>query len=498
MLDIDLDLLKFIINPNMDYIKEDIKHLEQLYLQGLPEEEYKRKKEKYDQTIYIFLEDIELEVIFLNQLIEDIYMNFASFFSINLKENDENFISDILDLNNCIYFVDDCHLNILKNDIKNYLTNVMNTSDNNKDKSLAKQAIEYLNSLISKYDQIYEIIEPIIKEVEEFQNYKQQFKRTVLLKIMKTQRYLFNKKEKKIINESKNYDEILKLFQNKMKDYYEVNEYFNFYDENKFLINNLNKIKKIIDITIEHYHNYLKTKYNEYYNQLIYEKIYKKLKNNSKILNDFNDIIYEITHEVIEHAREQNLMFYYECTYKDKVLNIVFMNNLSIFLNKLDYKEFYISLCHELGHAQDSNTDFTPDLDFIYEIYVQYRAWKKLLNDNNKSFTQDIHFSDDCHHNNYIFMLIDIFEEYKNYFEDFCNTDNEQIIIDLLGIENIKKINDFNYEKAQKDYEYANEYLKFADNLLNEVRKKDKRNKYIKAKKKYDNEILRNGISIYK
>lgn len=70
MLDIDLDLLKFIVNPNMNYIKEDIKHLEQLYLQGLSEEEYKRKKEKFDHTIYIFLDDLVFEEYLLNRLIK--------------------------------------------------------------------------------------------------------------------------------------------------------------------------------------------------------------------------------------------------------------------------------------------------------------------------------------------------------------------------------------------------------------------------------------------
>ena len=114
MTDEKLKLLKFIVNPNMDYIQADIKHLEQLYLQGLSEEEYKRKKEKFDQTIYIFLDDLVFEEYLLNRLIKKIYTEFANFFSINLNSKD-NFINDILESSNYLNLSDDYHLNLLKN-----------------------------------------------------------------------------------------------------------------------------------------------------------------------------------------------------------------------------------------------------------------------------------------------------------------------------------------------------------------------------------------------
>ena len=68
MLDIDLEFLSFILNPSYDYIKDDIKVIQDAYLEDTPLTELDKKRNNFNQTMHLFYNNID-EIDFFLKLI---------------------------------------------------------------------------------------------------------------------------------------------------------------------------------------------------------------------------------------------------------------------------------------------------------------------------------------------------------------------------------------------------------------------------------------------
>ena len=140
MLDVDINFLKFLIDPSYEYIMEDIKVIQDKYLSGITIEESCKKLNNFSDVNYLFLTKIDDLHTFLTnfnlKIIEEVYIKFGNFFGINLKEElrDNNFISSILLDNNIKKVSEDLDLTIFRTNIYKFLLDIVKNSNNLKEK----------------------------------------------------------------------------------------------------------------------------------------------------------------------------------------------------------------------------------------------------------------------------------------------------------------------------------------------------------------------------
>lgn len=138
-----------------------------------------------------------------------------------------------------------------------------------------------------------------------------------------------------------------------------------------------------------------------------------------------------------------------------------------------------------MGHAYDGQLFnlykiFRKEFNILGEKYVDYRSIKLIDNliYSKKINKNSIFLSTYSTYSNYIFLLIDIFEKHKEYFDKYLKHDSMKPLGDLMGrdllYEIISKIEEFDINKARTNEEYANYYLDYADNLLERIDTKQK------------------------
>lgn len=507
MLDIDINFLKFLLNPNYEYISNDIKTIENYYLYNTKQEYLNDKIKIFNNTIYLFVNDInELKTFieeFNNSLIEEVYIKFASFFNISLNKkitNNNNFIEEILNKNNIKYLYQDTNLNILTKDIKTYL--IKNSND-----KLAIKSLNYLNELLIKYQNIYNILIPYIKTIEDVEKKRKEITIKILKKIMLENKHLLTSNEIYIINNTNNYNEINVIFSNKFnllfKNIYkydndetilDISDFINKFNDN--IINTeitLSKInyrsKKIMYKDKEAILKIIEdvNKYNLIYNKL-WKNTRKKLFINQlnvqleKIINN-KEIIYFLSNSFFEsfEKNKDGHAFSTKLKFNDDI-NISFtisktLKNVCVTDNTLGIQLYHV-LSHEIKHTYYSKKiNTTKDINnLLLEPYIDYSSIKVLIELINLGFFQKKGTTNLILNSSYSdtnFMLIDLFSNYYEYFEQCLSKRNLKPLINLIGEDTfnelLDKLNSFDLNKAIVDSQYRESYLNYSNSLLDKI-----------------------------
>lgn len=556
MLNIDLDFLNFLVNPNESYIKEDILAIKKEYLKNSSLKTLKTKLNNFNKPKPILLTTIDDLRYFLFQinssLIEEVYYSFAKLFNIKIKNNIEgnNFIETILLDNDIDNIHEDENLIILRTKVRDYLINIIESTTNEKDKSLAESSIKYLDKLLRYYDSIKKILEPKEKLVQELKQ-KRKEKSTILLKkLIKEHSYLLSEEKRKMLEENPNIDirKILhkeklfrmffctindgeiepismgKLIHFKSNSEYSISERKEILKENgidiekeNIDINDIDTILKKLNYTyisngktykglellekleedINTYNKLYKDVIEDYILTIKKDELHEIIKNlviktfkdsNTPNLNKYIDSITNGILNYIKHSKNTISGFTYTIksnqdnipeALKKIIEEIPFQTYVLFPLRSVKIKRnqlinsFYFTLSHELGHIYTPQNETSKDYELLNEIYNDYRSDKIVFNllCNGHFQKKRIKFKKETNlYSQYTFFLIDLFEEYKNTFEEF--TDNDKIIklIELMGYEtfrdllidliNLKKENIKNNETQEKYLNKSKLYLR--------------------------------------
>ena len=556
MLNIDLDFLNFLVNPNESYIKEDILAIKKEYLKNSSLKTLKTKLNNFNKPKPILLTTIDDLRYFLFQinssLIEEVYYSFAKLFNIKIKNNIEgnNFIETILLDNDIDNIHEDENLIILRTKVRDYLINIIESTTNEKDKSLAESSIKYLDKLLRYYDSIKKILEPKEKLVQELKQ-KRKEKSTILLKkLIKEHSYLLSEEKRKMLEENPNIDirKILhkeklfrmffctindgeiepismgKLIHFKSNSEYSISERKEILKENgidiekeNIDINDIDTILKKLNYTyisngktykglellekleedINTYNKLYKDVIEDYILTIKKDELHEIIKNlviktfkdsNTPNLNKYIDSITNGILNYIKHSKNTISGFTYTIksnqdnipeALKKIIEEIPFQTYVLFPLRSVKIKRnqlinsFYFTLSHELGHIYTPQNETSKDYELLNEIYNDYRSDKIVFNllCNGHFQKKRIKFKKETNlYSQYTFFLIDLFEEYKNTFEEFADNDKIIKLIELMGYEtfrdllidliNLKKENIKNNETQEKYLNKSKLYLR--------------------------------------
>lgn len=516
MLDIDLDFLTFLLNPSCNYLADEIKLIEESYLSKTDNNLIEEKRKIFDNSIYVFANDIgELRSFikeFSKNLIEEVYIKFGDFFNISLKdEPSNNFIRTILLNNNINSLSGDTKLKVLKNDIRNYLIDIINNSSNTAYKDLAQNALVYLDKLIKKYDSIYEVLMPYITMLENEEEKRKKITTKILKKIMIKNKHLLDENEYSIITSSNTYEDINNIFSNKFSTFFK-----NIYDYNNddFILdisdtvesiafNTKDSEEKLKTLNISYKNMYTgkeaisqmiidAQKYNAIYNRLwkYNRKVFftSQLKSQLKKFIDSETINNKLANAFFESLNNNKKGHAFSCsmnfTSKNENISVSFqvckpLKNIRFINNELGSLMFFL-ICHEIKHIYDSKTScISKDIfNLIFEPYSDFVATNKMLELINSGFLTKGNIKNiilDTAYSDTNFILLDLFENYQEYFEQCLAQGNTYPLIELMGENIFKKLiyslENFNLEKAKTtdNSQYGEGYLKYADKLLNEI-----------------------------
>lgn len=526
MLNIDLDFLNFLVNPNESYIKEDILAIKKEYLKNSSLKTLKTKLNNFNKPKPILLTTIDDLRYFLFQinssLIEEVYYSFAKLFNIKIKNNIEgnNFIETILLDNDIDNIHEDENLIILRTKVRDYLINIIESTTNEKDKSLAESSIKYLDKLLRYYDSIKKILEPKEKLVQELKQ-KRKEKSTILLKkLIKEHSYLLSEEKRKMLEENPNIDirKILhkeklfrmffctindgeiepismgKLIHFKSNSEYSISERKEILKENRIDIekenidiNDIDTILKKLNYTyisngktykglellekleedINTYNKLYKDVIEDYILTIKKDELHEIIKNLvTKTLKDsnttnLNKYIDSITNGILNYIKySKNTISGFTYTIKSNqdnipeglkelVEEIPFQTYVLFPLRSVKVKRnqlvnsFYFTLSHELGHIYTPQNETSKDYELLNEIYNDYRSDKIVFNllCNGHFQKKRIKFKKETNlYSQYTFFLIDLFEEYKNTFEEFADNDKIIKLIELMGYETFRDL----------------------------------------------------------
>ena len=526
MLNIDLEFIDFLVNPNEDYIKDDIQAIKKEYLRQSSFETLKNKFNNFNKAKPILLTTIDDLRYFLFQinssLIEEVYYRFAKSFNIKIKNNIEgnNFIETILLDNDIDNIHEDENLIILRTQIRDYLINITETTTNEKDKSLAESSIKYLDKLLRYYDSIKKILEPKENLVKELTKKIKEKSEIILKSLIKQHSYLLSEEKRKILEENPNIDirKILhkeklfrmffctindgeiepismgKLIHFKSNSEYSISERTEILKENgidiekeNIDINDIDTILKKLNYTyisngktykglellekleedINTYNKLYKDVIEDYILTIKKDELHEIIKNLViKTLKDsnttnLNKYIDSITNGILNYIKySKNTISGFTYTIKSNQDNIpealkklieeipfqtyvLFpLRSVKIKRNQL-INSFYFTLSHELGHIYTPQNETSKDYELLNEIYNDYRSDKIVFNllCNGHFQKKRIKFKKETNlYSQYTFFLIDLFEEYKNTFEEFADNDKIIKLIELMGYETFRDL----------------------------------------------------------
>ena len=218
MVDIDLDLLNFIVNPSYDYIKDKIKLLSCAYIEEYGEE-YREKIEKNLASInYVFYATNDDVINFISKFkdnfIADVYRTLVDKFEIG---DNDNFIKKGLYQYGMVDYVNDMDLKIFRTDIRDFFIEIKNSTDNNYETKFLDDVIEYIDKVINKFDKIEQIFKSHLEKANSISINKLKLKQQLQKEFLKKHGYLLNGEEFDLLIDSNDIDN--KLAQFNLEDY---------------------------------------------------------------------------------------------------------------------------------------------------------------------------------------------------------------------------------------------------------------------------------------
>lgn len=169
MLDIDIDFLKFLLWPtSFEYLHDKILLIKEEYIREYGEENRNLIENNFDNIYYIFLEDIDkcLEFIdeFSSSLVRDIFNKVIMIFNFEDCPDISCFISNLYNEQNFSQLEEDKDLYFINVLIKPYVNEKIVTS-NDKEKLMLIEKLSFLDVYLNKYNEIKSLLDLKLKEI---------------------------------------------------------------------------------------------------------------------------------------------------------------------------------------------------------------------------------------------------------------------------------------------------------------------------------------------
>lgn len=234
LLDIDLDELKFLIEPSYEFLKDKIPYIMEAYIREYGEEYREHIKENYDKVSYIFLNTMDDVNSFIHkfrkQIVIEAYKPLFLAFNLEFSEmiKSDNFINIIFRQHeNCVITQDD-NLQIFRNDIRGYLIDMKENEKDIQAQQFLDTQIKYIDDTILKFERIMGVLNPKIKQIESIKAIINQKKMELQREFIDKHSYLLSSSELEFIKKNKDYD-VAELINNsrKLKNYLSSNTWNN-------------------------------------------------------------------------------------------------------------------------------------------------------------------------------------------------------------------------------------------------------------------------------
>ena len=203
LLDIDLDELKFLIEPSYEFLKDKIPYIMEAYIKVYGEEYREHIKENFDKVDYIFLTTIDYYRKFIDifafKLMREVYHQINQ--TIELNSEYSNYVNDLLaDINY------DPYLDFLRKNIRGYLVDLRNTEHNIEKQKLLDSQIKLVDDILIKFDRIMDVLLPKVDQMRPIYEKNEQKRIKMQKEFISKHQKLLNDSEKQYIIEHPYYD----------------------------------------------------------------------------------------------------------------------------------------------------------------------------------------------------------------------------------------------------------------------------------------------------
>ena len=259
LLDIDLDELKFLIEPSYEFLKDKIPYIMEAYIKVYGEEYREHIKENFDSVSYIFLNTIDdvdnFIKAFLKAVINESYKPIFSAFKLEFPDfinyENSNFIVDIFKQHKKIYLSQDDNLELFRTEIRDYLVKLSENIQDCEEQKYLDIQIKYIDDTLIKFDRIMEVLNPKIEQIKNIRSIIERKKVELQKEFIINHLYWLSNSELEFIknNEDYNVEEFVKSSKT-LKMYLEPKTWGkNFFDfgDIAFFLSEYDETKCILD-----------------------------------------------------------------------------------------------------------------------------------------------------------------------------------------------------------------------------------------------------------
>ena len=401
-------------------------------------------------------------------VIEDIYKKIYDKFNfkyniIICKRDDNNFIEKEFIKAKLSFVEKDKDLFLLKNNIRNYLITVLEGTCDDKERTFLKKQVEYIDTLIAKYDKIMDILNPQIEKIKNINIKKARIKKSMQLRFLINHLSLLTDEEKMIV--------VNRILEN---NDFNVEEFINNSKRlSKYILAscNINKLFSggIDGIPNDEFYEEVK-KYQLLYNRQCEQfkyilpdmQIVEKYIINDEIINrkngDAKNVLKEIKTDkhlgikilnFIDLNMEKNNYIGGQVTlslgniYKNILLHYVSIKQIDNVVINLDNNKIILYLLytffHEMGHVCSISEDekisgFKIDgkdtnLNELFNEYIIVKIINKLIQKGVITIDENVINKNNSLHTSNYFLIEPFVEKYEEYFKEATMENN----IGILG-----------------------------------------------------------------
>lgn len=218
MININLDTLKFYLEPTMEKIEPLIEAAKEGFIEEYGEEYREKISTNIAEISEIFfqssiLQEQKFTKQFLDQLILSVYQPLANSFHLTLSNENDNFIEKTLKENNIYSVLNDKDLGIFRGSIREYLEKAKASTQDREEFQFLEQQIKYIDDTVIKFDKIMEVLKPKMDLVQEALKKKEQIREALQKEYIQKHNFMLSEREKAFIARNPNYNvsELLKI-----------------------------------------------------------------------------------------------------------------------------------------------------------------------------------------------------------------------------------------------------------------------------------------------
>ena len=174
LIDVDLDVLNFILNPNYDDIKRQLEYIKKAYIAEYGIQNRRKIEKNFGKINYLFLSEkkdmkkfiADFEETMVVQLYKKLLSSFGYQYPIYIDEKKNlNFIEKIFVNHNVLFFENDRDLVFFKGPIKSQLISFIEDCHDKERKTFLKEQLNFIKTVERKHNAIQKLLQEKKQEI---------------------------------------------------------------------------------------------------------------------------------------------------------------------------------------------------------------------------------------------------------------------------------------------------------------------------------------------